>query len=152
MKCIYSFFLPSYEHRNGDESSALLPEFFWIYWSMQMSVHMTWCCMRDFPLSADQDCIADDTLDPYDCKYVRYQWSSLCLATGTLGLLGEVMASLPPEDCLNGTCYHMIAPLSFSPPWSNSLKLLSSTQVQAKKPVLDLLTYIIILLLLCHNN
>lgn len=104
--------------------------------------------MRDFPLSADQDCISDDTFD-YE-QYARYR--SLCLATGTLGLLGEVMASLPPEDCLNGTCYHMIAPLSFSPPWSNSLKLLSSTQVQAKKPVLDLLTYIIILLLLCHNN
>ena len=51
---------------------------------------------RDFPLSADQDCIADGTLDPYDYEYARINY--LCLATGTLGLLGEVMASLPPED------------------------------------------------------
>lgn len=100
MKCICSFFLPSCGHKNGDESFALPPEFSWIYWSMQMSVHMTWCCMRDFPPLADQDCIADGTLGPYDYECARYQWSSLCLATGTLGLLGVVMASLPPEDCL----------------------------------------------------
>ena len=75
MKCICSLFLQSCGHRNGDEPFALPPEFSWICWSMQIFVYMTWCCMRDFPPLADQGCIADGTLGPYDYECARYQWS-----------------------------------------------------------------------------
>ena len=92
--------------------------------------------MRDFPLSADQDCISDDTFD-YE-QYARYR--SLCLATGTLGLEKE-MASLPPEDRLNSTIFFL----------SSLVKLPKAAIIHtstSKKPVLDLLTCI----LLCHDN